>query len=146
MLLIGSIRQSTTIISTCCNGTSCSIHVLRTWIILASFYHSSTGSRWNIRFVRNDSLAISWRGGGVYIHKTNVNVFSKLQCEAKKSINIDYKSNIYIFIGYVSYDLIHFYLHYGSPSEGTYFYHMKRYHNHHHFTQHESGLYGTQSF
>ncbi|XP_050544092.1 fatty acid 2-hydroxylase [Daktulosphaira vitifoliae] len=42
--------------------------------------------------------------------------------------------------GYVTYDLIHFYLHYGCPREGTYLYTMKRYHNQHHFAHHESGF------
>ncbi|KAL4121818.1 hypothetical protein QTP88_014255 [Uroleucon formosanum] len=42
--------------------------------------------------------------------------------------------------GYVTYDLIHFYLHYGCPREGSYLYTMKRYHNQHHFAHHESGF------
>uniref|UniRef100_A0A1B6DBJ9 Cytochrome b5 heme-binding domain-containing protein n=1 Tax=Clastoptera arizonana TaxID=38151 RepID=A0A1B6DBJ9_9HEMI len=42
--------------------------------------------------------------------------------------------------GYVMYDLIHYYLHYGSPKEGTYFYFMKRYHNQHHFVHHNQGF------
>lgn len=43
-------------------------------------------------------------------------------------------------LGYVIYDMIHFYLHYGSPEEGTYLYNMKRYHNQHHFVHHDSGF------
>nr|CAD7443468.1 unnamed protein product [Timema bartmani] len=43
-----------------------------------------------------------------------------------------------IITGYITYDLIHFYLHYGSPKAHTYFYHMKRYHNQHHFAHHDS--------
>ncbi|XP_069676062.1 fatty acid 2-hydroxylase [Periplaneta americana] len=43
-------------------------------------------------------------------------------------------------IGYITYDLIHFYLHYGSPAAGSYLYYMKRYHNQHHFTHHETGF------
>lgn len=42
--------------------------------------------------------------------------------------------------GYVIYDLIHYYLHYGSPKEGTYLYYMKRYHNQHHFVHHNNGF------
>ncbi|KAH0566765.1 fatty acid 2-hydroxylase [Cotesia glomerata] len=43
-------------------------------------------------------------------------------------------------IGYLCYDLIHYYLHYGTPSSQSYLYEMKRYHNHHHFSHHESGF------
>ncbi|XP_046679947.1 fatty acid 2-hydroxylase [Homalodisca vitripennis] len=42
--------------------------------------------------------------------------------------------------GYIMYDLIHYYLHYGSPREGTYLYFMKRYHNQHHFVHHNHGF------
>ncbi|XP_066152287.1 fatty acid 2-hydroxylase [Euwallacea fornicatus] len=42
--------------------------------------------------------------------------------------------------GYVMYDMIHYYLHYGSPEENTYFYQLKRYHNQHHFAHHDSGF------
>ncbi|XP_063218335.1 fatty acid 2-hydroxylase isoform X2 [Bacillus rossius redtenbacheri] len=48
--------------------------------------------------------------------------------------------------GYVTYDLMHYYLHYGSPGADTYLYNMKRYHNQHHFTQHESGFGISSSF
>jgi 4-hydroxysphinganine ceramide fatty acyl 2-hydroxylase len=44
-----------------------------------------------------------------------------------------------LFTGYVAYDLLHFYLHHGSPEEGSHFYYMKRYHNQHHFTHYETG-------
>ncbi|KAK4884989.1 hypothetical protein RN001_001260 [Aquatica leii] len=43
-------------------------------------------------------------------------------------------------LGYVIYDMIHFYLHYGAPEEGTVLYSMKRYHNQHHFVHHSSGF------
>ncbi|CAG9766436.1 unnamed protein product [Ceutorhynchus assimilis] len=44
------------------------------------------------------------------------------------------------FSGYLMYDMIHFYLHCGAPKENSYFYHLKRYHNQHHFAQHNSGF------
>lgn len=47
-------------------------------------------------------------------------------------------------LGYVMYDMIHYYLHYGAPQENSYFYHLKRYHNQHHFAHHDSG-YGISS-
>ncbi|XP_058056773.1 uncharacterized protein LOC131208138 [Anopheles bellator] len=46
-------------------------------------------------------------------------------------------------IGYLTYDMIHYYLHYGSPS-GGHLYHMKRYHYSHHFVHHDLG-YGISS-
>lgn len=42
--------------------------------------------------------------------------------------------------GYLIYDMIHFYLHYGNPKDGSYIYKMKRYHNHHHFTDPQNGF------
>lgn len=42
--------------------------------------------------------------------------------------------------GYMSYDLIHYYLHHGAPKAGTYFYLLKRIHNYHHFSHHELGF------
>ncbi|XP_066600688.1 fatty acid 2-hydroxylase [Prorops nasuta] len=42
--------------------------------------------------------------------------------------------------GYMCYDLMHYYLHYGTPRPGTYFYNMKRNHNYHHFSHHELGF------
>ncbi|GAB0100585.1 Fatty acid 2-hydroxylase [Sergentomyia squamirostris] len=41
--------------------------------------------------------------------------------------------------GYVVYDMIHFYLHYGNPS-GGHLYFMKRYHYQHHFVHHDKGF------
>ncbi|XP_022905799.1 uncharacterized protein [Onthophagus taurus] len=43
-------------------------------------------------------------------------------------------------LGYVGYDMIHFYIHHGNPNVGSYLYVMKRYHNQHHFSEHESGF------
>lgn len=47
--------------------------------------------------------------------------------------------------GYLIYDMIHYYLHYGSPSLnnalGKYLYHIKRYHYQHHFVHHDKGEY-----
>lgn len=43
-------------------------------------------------------------------------------------------------LGYVMYDMVHFYIHHGNPKEGSYLYVMKRYHNHHHFSEHEAGF------
>lgn len=42
--------------------------------------------------------------------------------------------------GYLVYDMIHFYLHYGAPEENSYLYTMKRYHNQHHFSHSENGF------
>ncbi|XP_030059492.1 fatty acid 2-hydroxylase [Microcaecilia unicolor] len=42
--------------------------------------------------------------------------------------------------GYVVYDMIHYYLHYGSPKEGTYLYELKAYHVKHHFEHQKSGF------
>lgn len=41
--------------------------------------------------------------------------------------------------GYVIYDMIHYYLHYGSPKKGTYLYGLKAYHVKHHFEHQKSG-------
>lgn len=46
-------------------------------------------------------------------------------------------------VGYLVYDMIHYYIHYGSPAT-KYFYHLKRYHYNHHFVQHDKG-YGISS-
>ncbi|XP_018311240.1 fatty acid 2-hydroxylase [Mycetomoellerius zeteki] len=43
-------------------------------------------------------------------------------------------------IGYLSYDLMHYYLHNGAPMAGSYLYTMKRKHNYHHFVHHEQGF------
>lgn len=42
-------------------------------------------------------------------------------------------------IGYVCYDMIHFYIHHGSPKNNI-FYHLKRYHYNHHFINHDKGF------
>lgn len=42
-------------------------------------------------------------------------------------------------IGYLAYDMIHYYIHYGSPN-GGHLYHMKRYHYQHHFVHHDLGF------
>ncbi|OXB74084.1 UNVERIFIED_CONTAM: hypothetical protein H355_003147 [Colinus virginianus] len=42
--------------------------------------------------------------------------------------------------GYVVYDMMHYYLHYGSPKEGTYLYGLKAYHVKHHFEHQKSGM------
>ncbi|XP_043844741.1 fatty acid 2-hydroxylase [Dromiciops gliroides] len=43
-------------------------------------------------------------------------------------------------LGYIIYDMMHYYLHYGSPSKGTYLYKMKAYHVKHHFEHQKSGF------
>lgn len=45
--------------------------------------------------------------------------------------------------GYLCYDLMHYYLHYGNPNTSA-FVHMKRYHYHHHFS-HQTLGYGISS-
>ncbi|CAB3235319.1 unnamed protein product [Arctia plantaginis] len=47
-------------------------------------------------------------------------------------------------IGYLTYDMIHYYVHHGSPSAGSYLYTMKRYHSNHHFINHDKA-YGISS-
>lgn len=42
-------------------------------------------------------------------------------------------------IGYLMYDLTHYYLHHSNPTSG-YFYNLKRYHNYHHFVDHNLGF------
>ena len=42
-------------------------------------------------------------------------------------------------IGYIIYDLTHYYLHHGSPKPGTYFGTLKTYHVAHHFVNHHLG-------
>ncbi|NXU97915.1 FA2H hydroxylase, partial [Cettia cetti] len=44
--------------------------------------------------------------------------------------------------GYVIYDMMHYYLHYGSPKKGTYLYGLKAYHVKHHFEHQRSGSFG----
>ncbi|XP_013166857.1 PREDICTED: fatty acid 2-hydroxylase [Papilio xuthus] len=43
-------------------------------------------------------------------------------------------------IGYLIYDMIHYYVHHGSPKDGTYLYAMKRYHSNHHFVNHDKAF------
>ncbi|XP_011879070.1 PREDICTED: fatty acid 2-hydroxylase [Vollenhovia emeryi] len=43
-------------------------------------------------------------------------------------------------IGYLCYDLMHYYLHNGAPIAGSYLYTMKRRHNYHHFVHHDQGF------
>lgn len=45
----------------------------------------------------------------------------------------------FLLAGYLVYDMIHYYIHYGSPS-GGHLYYMKRYHYHHHFVHHDKGF------
>ncbi|CAJ0932548.1 unnamed protein product, partial [Ranitomeya imitator] len=42
--------------------------------------------------------------------------------------------------GYVAYDMTHYYLHYGSPSKGSYLAWLKSYHVRHHFEHQKSGF------
>uniref|UniRef100_A0A8C6Z8G5 Fatty acid 2-hydroxylase n=1 Tax=Nothoprocta perdicaria TaxID=30464 RepID=A0A8C6Z8G5_NOTPE len=42
--------------------------------------------------------------------------------------------------GYVIYDMMHYYLHYGSPRKGTYLYGLKAYHVKHHFEHQKAGF------
>lgn len=48
--------------------------------------------------------------------------------------------------GYVVYDMIHYYLHYGSPSKGSYLYGLKAYHVKHHFEHQRAGFGITTTF
>lgn len=41
--------------------------------------------------------------------------------------------------GYLIYDMMHYYIHHGSPASG-HFYYMKRYHYQHHFVHHQKGF------
>ncbi|KAJ6647164.1 Fatty acid 2-hydroxylase, partial [Pseudolycoriella hygida] len=42
-------------------------------------------------------------------------------------------------LGYLCYDMIHYYIHYGSPTV-QYMYNLKRYHYQHHFVRHDAGF------
>jgi len=44
-------------------------------------------------------------------------------------------------LGYVIYDLTHYYLHHGAPERGSYLHSLKHYHVLHHFDDHSSGLF-----
>ncbi|KAG9340786.1 hypothetical protein JZ751_020378 [Albula glossodonta] len=48
--------------------------------------------------------------------------------------------------GYVVYDMIHYYLHYGSPQKGSYMYGLKAYHVKHHFEHQRAGFGITTTF
>ncbi|XP_031731514.1 LOW QUALITY PROTEIN: fatty acid 2-hydroxylase [Anarrhichthys ocellatus] len=48
--------------------------------------------------------------------------------------------------GYVVYDMIHYYLHYGSPKRGSYMYGLKVYHVKHHFEHQRAGFGITSTF
>uniref|UniRef100_A0A3Q4A9U6 Fatty acid 2-hydroxylase n=1 Tax=Mola mola TaxID=94237 RepID=A0A3Q4A9U6_MOLML len=48
--------------------------------------------------------------------------------------------------GYVVYDMIHYYLHYGSPKRGSYMYNLKAYHVKHHFEHQRAGFGITSTF
>ncbi|CAH0582903.1 unnamed protein product [Chrysodeixis includens] len=43
-------------------------------------------------------------------------------------------------IGYLAYDMTHYYVHHGSPTDGSYLYVMKRYHSNHHFINHDKAF------
>jgi hypothetical protein len=42
--------------------------------------------------------------------------------------------------GYLCYDMIHYFIHYGNPKGEGYFYTLKRVHNYHHFVTHDKGM------
>ena len=42
-------------------------------------------------------------------------------------------------LGYITYDLTHYYLHHGSPTPGSYLHQLKRYHVSHHFEDQQKG-------
>ena len=42
-------------------------------------------------------------------------------------------------LGYITYDLMHYYLHHGSPKPGGYLHQLKRYHVSHHFEDQQKG-------
>ena len=44
-------------------------------------------------------------------------------------------------LGYVFYDLTHYYLHHGSPERGSYLHSLKYYHILHHFDDHSTGMF-----
>ncbi|MBZ3870063.1 E3 ubiquitin-protein ligase RFWD3 [Sciurus carolinensis] len=43
-------------------------------------------------------------------------------------------------LGYIVYDMTHYYLHFGSPRKGSYLYRMKAHHVKHHFAHQKSGM------
>lgn len=44
-------------------------------------------------------------------------------------------------LGYVGYDMLHYYFHHGTPERGTYLHSLKYYHVLHHFDDHSTGTY-----
>lgn len=50
-----------------------------------------------------------------------------------------------MIIGYLCYDMIHYFIHFASPTS-DYFYNLKRYHNNHHFVHHDKGFGISNSF
>lgn len=44
-------------------------------------------------------------------------------------------------LGYMGYDLTHYYLHHGSPTPGSYFASLKTYHVAHHYVNYNQGLF-----
>jgi len=51
-----------------------------------------------------------------------------------------------IYIGYVTYDLMHFAFHHSNPAEGTFFKEMKTYHMQHHYKHGQVGFGVSQKF
>lgn len=51
-----------------------------------------------------------------------------------------------IYIGYVSYDLMHYAFHHSNPAEGTFFKEMKTYHMQHHYKHGQVGFGVSQKF
>lgn len=41
--------------------------------------------------------------------------------------------------GYITYDMMHYYLHHGSPTPGSYLHQLKKYHVSHHFEDQQKG-------
>ena len=44
-------------------------------------------------------------------------------------------------LGYVTYEMTHYYLHHGLPKPGTYLAYLKSYHVAHHYIDHSRGIY-----
>ncbi|KAJ3640908.1 hypothetical protein Zmor_027441 [Zophobas morio] len=42
-----------------------------------------------------------------------------------------------MIMGYITYELTHYYMHFGAPNENSYFHYLKRIHNQHHFNHHD---------
>lgn len=65
-------------------------------------------------------------------------VYYKNDISYRRRVNVCNK-RAFISAGYLIYDMIHYYVHHGSPNDGTYLYEMKRYHSNHHFINHDKG-------